>query len=105
MTSVSPAVANRCPRRRNSRAQLPEVVDLAVQDDDDRAVLVVDRLVAGLEVDDPQALDPQPDLVLEKRPRESGPRCSSAAHICFSTCLSTPVAIDGSAFPTIPHTV
>ena len=35
-------------------AQLAEVVDLAVEDDPDRAVLVVDRLVAGREVDDAQ---------------------------------------------------
>ena len=44
--------------------QLAEVVDLAVEDDDDRAVLVVDRLVAGLEVDDAQPLDAEPHLAL-----------------------------------------
>src|SRR5215211_3142974 len=44
-----------------SCAQLAEVVDLAVQHDDDGAVLVVDRLVSGGKVDDPQALDAQPD--------------------------------------------
>ena len=42
-------------------AQLGVVVDLAVEDDDDRAVLVVDRLVAGVEVDDPQPLDAEAD--------------------------------------------
>ena len=47
----------RWPRALQLRAQLAVVVDLAVQDDDDRAVLVEDRLVAGLEVDDAQALD------------------------------------------------
>src|SRR5262245_38893745 len=35
-------------------AQLLEVVDLTVEDDLDRAVLVADRLVAALQVDDRQ---------------------------------------------------
>src|SRR5207302_9860147 len=39
--------------------KLAEVVDLAVQDDRDGAVLVVDGLVAGLEIDHPKALDPE----------------------------------------------
>ena len=57
MTSVSPSVANRWPRARSSLAQLPKVVDLAVEHDHDRPVLAVDRLIAGDEVDDPEALD------------------------------------------------
>jgi hypothetical protein len=43
-------------------AQLTEVVDLAVEHDRDRAVLVVNRLVPGDEVDDAQPLDPEPDF-------------------------------------------
>ena len=45
--------------------QLPVVVDLAVQDNRHRAVLVVDRLIARLEVDHPEALNPQPHLGIE----------------------------------------
>src|SRR5688572_9880579 len=36
-------------------AQLPVVVDLAVEDDPDRAVLVRDRLLAAFEIDDAEA--------------------------------------------------
>ena len=39
-------------------AQLLEVVDLTVQDDHDRTVLTEDRLIAGHEINDPQALNP-----------------------------------------------
>ena len=49
---MSPCVRKRCPARSSSRAQLGVVVELAVLDDVDGAVLVRDRLVAGLEVDD-----------------------------------------------------
>ena len=52
------------PRRSSVAAQLAIVVDLAVEDDDDGAVLVVDRLIARLEVDHPQAPDAQADAVL-----------------------------------------
>ena len=64
MTSVSPCVANRWPRASQLLAQLLEVVDLAVEDDDDRSILVEDRLVAGHEIDDAQALDPEPDVAI-----------------------------------------
>ncbi len=47
-------------------AQLAVVVDLAVLDDDDAAVLVGDRLVAMLEVDDREAACGQRDTVLVK---------------------------------------
>ena len=39
----------------SSRAQLAEVVDLAVEDGGDVAALALDRLVAGREVDDREA--------------------------------------------------
>ena len=61
MTSVSLCVREAVARACQVRAQLAEVVDLAVEHDHDRAVLVVDRLVAGVEVDDPQPLDPEAD--------------------------------------------
>ena len=55
MTSVSLRVRNTWPSALEFRDQLLEVVDLAVEDDDDGAVLVVQRLLAGREVDDRQA--------------------------------------------------
>src|SRR5882672_4220331 len=42
-------------QRGQLRNQLIEVVDLAVVDNDHRAVLVVERLLSGCEVDDRQA--------------------------------------------------
>ena len=66
------------PRRSSSRAQLAEVVDLAVEDDDDRAVLVEDRLVAGLEVDDAQALDAEADAAVAGAGRASRGRGARA---------------------------
>ena len=55
MTSVSPCERNVC-RADEVAAQLLEVVDLAVQGHDDRAVLVRQRLVRGLaQVDDREA--------------------------------------------------
>ena len=47
-------------------AQLAVVVDLAVEDDDDRPVLVGDRLVAGREVDDAQPLDAETRAVADE---------------------------------------
>ncbi|MEZ5121313.1 MAG: hypothetical protein R2736_07030 [Solirubrobacterales bacterium] len=54
-------------------AQVLVAVDLAVEDDDDRAVLVGHRLVAGLRVDDGQALDAQPDVAVDEAPTLIGP--------------------------------
>ena len=42
------------------RTQRLEVVDLAVQDDRDRTVLVVDRLPAGDQIDDAEPPVPEP---------------------------------------------
>src|SRR4029079_1611361 len=62
-------------------AQLAVVVDLTVEGDDDRAVLVVDRLVAGLEVDDPKPLHAEADAVLEvNTPRIRSAVPNSGAH-------------------------
>jgi hypothetical protein len=61
--------------------QLAVVVDLAVQDDDYGAVLVVDRLVAGIEIDDAQPLDPESDVVLVMDPARVGaPVLQPCAH-------------------------
>ena len=62
-------------------AQLAEVVDLAVEHDDDRAVLVGDRLIAGDEVDDSQPLDAETDAVVEKHaPRVRPAMLERGAH-------------------------
>ena len=45
--------------------QLLEVVDLAVEHDDDAAVFVVQRLLAGRQVDDRQPAMAEPDAGLE----------------------------------------
>ena len=73
MTSVSPLVAKRVAAPGQVVAQLAVVVDLAVHHDDDRAVLVVDRLVARAEVDDPQALDAEARAAVVVQPARIGP--------------------------------
>ena len=74
MTSVSEWVQKRWPRCLELGAQLDVVEDLAVEDDPDRAVFVVDRLLAAREVDDAQARVRQPDGPLSWNPKPSGPR-------------------------------
>ena len=46
--------------------QLTVVVDLAVQDDDDGLVLIEDRLIARLEVDDREPLHPESHALLDE---------------------------------------
>ena len=83
-------------------AQLEEVVDLAVEDADDVAGLVLDRLAAGDEVDD---LQPP---VAEHAPAEastepsSGPRWTSAAFIRSTRAASA--WPEGARNPQMPHT-
>ena len=63
-------------------AQLAVVVDLAVEDDHDRAVLVGDRLVAGREVDHAQALDAEPGAVgREDAPLVGAAMLEARAHL------------------------
>ena len=52
ITSVSLRVRKRWPSPSSSAAQLDVVVDLAVEDDPEGAVLVAERLLPGGEVDD-----------------------------------------------------
>src|SRR6266850_1435326 len=47
-------------------AQLAEVVDLAVEHDPDGTVLVVDRLMAGREIDDAQAPHAERDALVDE---------------------------------------
>ena len=56
MTSVSPRGREAVAGARAAAPQLAEVVDLAVEHDADRAVLVGDRRIAGDEVDDREAV-------------------------------------------------
>ena len=93
---------NVCPRADQLRPQLLEVVDLAVHHHGDRPILVEDRLVARREVDDrepPHAERRRPRS--HQMPRESGPRCSIAAHIRSTTSVDGPAK---SILPAMPHT-
>ena len=65
MTSVSLFVRNVWPSRVELGNQLLVVVDLAVVDDADAAVLVVQRLLTGREIDDRQPLVAEPDAGLD----------------------------------------
>jgi len=60
------------PERDELRDQRLEVVDLAVEDHDDRAVLVVERLLAGGEVDDREAPVAEADARLDVQPAAVG---------------------------------
>jgi hypothetical protein len=71
------------------RPELPVVVDLTVQDDDNGAILVVDWLVAALKVDDGKALDTERCPLPGEVPRESGPRWTMTSHIRSSSGRST----------------
>ena len=65
ITSVSLLVRNMWPSACSSGIEFLEVVDLAVEDDDDGAVLVEQRLLAGRDVDDRQAAVAEADARLE----------------------------------------
>jgi hypothetical protein len=54
MVSVSLAVRNVWPACLELAPQVAVVVDLAVEDDPDGAILVADRLLAVVEIDDAQ---------------------------------------------------
>ena len=73
MVSVSPAVRNWCPRAISSLPQLVEVVDLAVEDDPDRAVLVRHRLDRCLEVDDRESSVSEAGMAVEVQTAGVGP--------------------------------
>src|SRR6185436_11995071 len=63
-------------------AELLEVVDLAVEDDRDAAVLVVDRLMSGRDVDDAQPPHAEADPRLHERSLIVGPAVAyDLAHV------------------------
>ena len=103
----------RCPRASQkrwpaprARAQLAEVVDLAVEDDLHRAVLVGDRLVAGLEVDDREPAEAEADARRRRRtarrrsPRRRARGAGATSVMRASTSRSTG---SGPTIPQIPH--
>src|SRR3977135_4264502 len=47
--------------RQKLLAQLVEIVDLAVENNDNRAVLIEDGLLAGFQINDRKALESEPD--------------------------------------------
>ena len=95
----------RMPARAKLRAQFPIVVDLAVEDDGHGPILVVHGLIARGQVDHAEPLDAQADMAVHKQPARSGPRCSRAAHIWFSSSRWTGCAPRWLTFPMIPHMV
>ena len=70
-------------------AQLLIVVDLAVEDDLDRAILVADGLIAAVQVDDREPPMDQPDPGSDQNPSASGPRWAIASPIAFNRPGST----------------
>ena len=83
--------------------QLAVVVDLAVEDDPDRAVLVGDRLLAGLEVDDGQPAHAEPDACRRGRTRRRrGRDATSISHMARSSSSSTGRP-PSPRIPAIPH--
>ena len=100
MTSVSVCVSNRWPFASSSRAQLAVVVDLAVEDDPDRAVLVRERLLAGDEVGDREPAVAEPAAAPRRgSPWWSGPRCATSAHIRSIVSRSTRAPSRKSTIP------
>jgi hypothetical protein len=49
-------------------AEFPVIVDLAIEDDGNRTVLVVDRLPPAVDVNDRQTSHAKPDLVVKEKP-------------------------------------
>ena len=97
-------------------AQLRVVVDLPVEHDRDRAVLVEDRLVSGLKVDHPQPLDPETGAfaqvgaarvrttvlefcahVLDQRRVDRAPVCHDLAHDPAHQAATSAPAAESSA--------
>ena len=102
-------VAARCgtggPARR-ALAELPVVVDLAVEDQLDRAVFVADRLVGGLaQIDDAQAAEAQPGGQARRRDRsrrdrDRGARCVAVIRASAPSSTGPPSNLSS---PQMPH--
>jgi hypothetical protein len=76
-------------------AQLEVVVDLAVEYDNDRPILVVDRLVTGVQIDHRQSLDAESDAVLLVRAARIGtPVLDRVAHAREQPGVHRPSQVD-----------
>ena len=81
-------------------AELAVVVELAVLDDDDAAVLVRDRLVAGLEVDDREPARGEPDGAVDVDAARVGPAVDERRGHRLEPARSAPRGRHDSADPT-----
>ena len=82
------------------------VVDLAVEDDADRAVLVRHRLHRRFgEVDDREAPEAEPDAAVVGDPGRGavGPRCASASRMRVTNSASTRKPSPSDSVPLMPH--
>ena len=100
MTSVSAARGEAVSGALELRAERAEVVDLAVVRDDDAAVLVRQRLSAGLrQIDDRQTAIPEPDARIAPDPLTVGPavrdRVGHPPHDRFADGLTRDVEDSG----------
>jgi hypothetical protein len=85
--------------------ELEIVVDLAVVDDDDRVVLVVERLLAGRQVDDRQPPVTQSHPGSRWTSPSSGPRWNCESFIRTSSPRSMSRRDRVSKMPVIPHMI
>src|SRR5436305_14348556 len=69
--------------------QLAVVVDLAVEDNDDRRILVEDRLIACLEIDHAQTLDSEADSLVDMdASRVGSAMLHGRAHLSDQTAIN-----------------
>jgi len=68
------------PACRKALAQLKVVVNLTVEDDNDGAIFVENRLSTALYIDDTQATAPQPDAGIDERSDSIGPTVRESAY-------------------------
>ena len=86
------------------RRELPIVVDLAVVDDGDRAVLVVDRLLAAGDVDDGEPPHREADAGLEVKAVAIGPAMGDCVvHPLQARARSIGSEPARSKYPVMPH--
>ena len=107
MISVSQRLAERVAACGRGRADLVVVVELAVLGGQDRAVLVRERLVAAVDVDDAEPADAERVPGAISRPRSFGPRWTMASVIASRTSGgATSRGAPSSIWitPQIPHT-
>ena len=85
------------------RAQLLEVVDLPVEDDPRRPIVIRHRLMPAREIDDRETPESEPEWARHEVPSSSGPRCAIDAAIRRITSGSTGCWCWKLNCPAIPH--